>query len=89
MPGDDGLAAVGLEQGGQDPDGGGLAGAVRPEQTQHRAFRDVEVDAVQCPYVAEGLDQTLGVDGAWHVILPESEAGVLVRDGRRAGCVPR
>ena len=30
---------------------------------------DIEVDAVQSPYVAEGLDQTFGIDGAWHVSL--------------------
>ena len=47
--------------------GGGLARAVRPEQAQDGAFGDVEVDAVQSPYVAEGLHQTFGVDGAWHM----------------------
>ncbi|GAA3087142.1 hypothetical protein GCM10010336_07120 [Streptomyces goshikiensis] len=69
-PGDDGLAAVGLEQGGQDAHGGGLAGAVGAEQAQHGAFGDIEVHAVQSPDITEGLDQTLGVNGAWHMGSP-------------------
>ncbi|GAA4964504.1 hypothetical protein GCM10023238_35180 [Streptomyces heliomycini] len=67
--GDDGLAAVGPQQGGQAADGGGLARAVRPEQAQDGALGDFEVDAVQCPDVPEGLDQTFGIDGAWHMSL--------------------
>ena len=72
MPATTGLAAVGLQQGRQHADGGGLARAVRPEQAQHGALGDIEVDAVQSPYVAEGLHQAFGVDGAWHVGSPQS-----------------
>ena len=70
MPATTGLAAVRLQQRGQYAHGGGLAGPIGAEQPQHRAFRHVEIDAVQCPYFAEGLHQTFGVDGAWHVALP-------------------
>jgi hypothetical protein len=62
-------AAVGAQQGGQAADGGGLARAVRPEQAEDRALGHVEVYAVQGLYVTEGLDQTFGVDGAWHMSL--------------------
>ncbi len=72
--GDDGLAAVGPQEGGQDTYGRGLARAVRAEQTQDGAFGDIEVHAVESPYIAEGLDQTFGVDSAWHMDSP-SESG--------------
>ena len=52
---DAGLAAVGGEEGGEDVDHGGLAGAVRSEQGEDGAFGDVEVDAVEHDLVAEGL----------------------------------
>jgi hypothetical protein len=68
---DDRLAAVGPEQRRQAADGGGLTRAVRPEQAEDRALRDIEIDAVQSPYVAEGLHQAFGVDGAWHVSSPK------------------
>ena len=78
---DDGAPAVGLQQGGQDADGGRLAGAVRPEQAEHGAFGHVEVDAVQRPYVTEGLDQTFGIDGAWHTTPPVSTMFCSVGSG--------
>lgn len=67
---DDRPAAVGAQQGRQAADRGGLSRAVRPEQAEHGAFGDIEVDAVQSPYVAEGLDQPFGIDGAWHMSSP-------------------
>jgi hypothetical protein len=33
---------------------------------------DVEIDAVQCPHFAEGLDETLRVNGAWHMRAPRA-----------------
>ncbi|CAM5496599.1 hypothetical protein SALBM311S_03384 [Streptomyces alboniger] len=67
--GDDGLSAVGAQQGRQTADRGRLARAVRSEQAEDRALGDIEVDAVQSLYVTEGLDQTFGIDGAWHMSL--------------------
>ena len=67
---DDGPAAVGLEQGGQDPYGGGLPRAVRPQQAEDGAFRHIEIHSPQCPDIAEGLHETFGVDGARHVFTP-------------------
>lgn len=64
--GDHRLAPVGLEQGRQDPYGGGFAGSVGAEHSEDGSFGDVEVDAVQCPHITEGLHQSLGVNGAWH-----------------------
>ena len=50
-------AGVGPQQGGEHPDGRGLAGAVRPEDAVHGARGHGEVDAVDGPRVAEGLDE--------------------------------
>ena len=44
---DEDLAAVGLGQAGKDPDQGGLARAVRPDQAVHLAWKDREGDAFQ------------------------------------------
>ena len=55
--GDAELAAVGADQGREDLDDRGLAGAVRAEQREDRALGDVEVDAVEHEVVAVGLAQ--------------------------------
>ena len=47
VPADPGGAGVGLQQGGQDADGGGLAGAVRAQHPEHAALSGSEVDPVQ------------------------------------------
>jgi hypothetical protein len=57
-----GLAAVGAQQGGEHPDRGGLARAVRPEQAVHRAGRHAQVDAVEGAGGAERPDQTRRLD---------------------------
>ena len=71
MPGDDGLAAVGPQQGGQHADGGGLARAVRaragPRTVPSGTSRSTPSSAL---YVAEGLHQAFGIDGAWHMSSP-------------------
>ena len=54
--------AVGLDQRGEDLDGCGLAGAIRTEQREDRAFRDVQVDAVEDPEVTIGLAQPDDID---------------------------
>ena len=45
MAGDERAALGRGEEGGEDADGGGLAGAVVAEQTEHRAGLDREVEA--------------------------------------------
>jgi hypothetical protein len=57
-----GPAAVGPQQGGQDPHRGGLAGAVGPEEPADRAFGDGQVEAVQGVGRAVALAQALGQD---------------------------
>ena len=59
---DAGVAGVGDEQGGQDADGGRLAGAVGAEHTEDGAASDGEVDALQRLRLAEVLDEALGLD---------------------------
>jgi hypothetical protein len=68
-----GPPAVRRKDGGEDADGGGLAGAVGAEEPEHGARRDREVDAVEGDHVAEAFGQALHQDGAvahdrrwWH-----------------------
>jgi hypothetical protein len=56
-------AGVGPQQGGQDPDDGGLAGAVGPEQAVDHAGGHGQVDPVDRLGFAEGLDQARHFDG--------------------------
>jgi hypothetical protein len=56
-------ARVSGKQGGQDPDRGGLARAVRAEQREDRALGDVQVDAVEDQVITVGLAQPGGDDG--------------------------
>jgi hypothetical protein len=50
----------------QDPakaaQGGGLAGAVLPQHDQHLAALDVQVNPIDCAYVAETLTKVLDQD---------------------------
>ena len=46
-------ARVGLQQRREDAHGRRLAGAVRPEQAEDRAFLDLEVDPVEGPHLAD------------------------------------
>ena len=56
-------ARIGGKQGGQDPDGCGLAGTVRAEQREDRALGDVQVDAVEDQMIAVGLPHPSGDHG--------------------------
>ena len=64
---DRGVAGVRLQQRREDAHGRGLAGPVRAEQSQDRAFGDLEVHAVECAdLVLAGpidLDEAFGGDG--------------------------
>src|SRR6266545_2346353 len=59
---DAGAAGVGLEQGGEHADEGGLAGAVGAEQAVDAAGRDGEAEAVQRADLAEVLGEPLDLD---------------------------
>src|SRR5260370_16512652 len=52
-------AGVEWDQGGQDPDDGGLARAVRPEQSENLALADAEVDAVEHDLLSVFLPQAV------------------------------
>jgi len=60
---DTGLAGVGPQDRGEDPDGGRLAGAVGAEEAEHGAGRDGEIDPVEGGDVSEPLDEAGGDDG--------------------------
>ena len=57
---------VRTQQGGEHADGGCLARAVRPEQTEDAALGHSKVEAVEGAGFAEGLPHTLGKDGICH-----------------------
>src|SRR5579859_1988282 len=69
VAGDAGRAGVGPGERGQDPDGGGLACAVRPEEGAHAAGRNVQVEPVQGRDLAERLTQAGGLDHDDHLSL--------------------
>ena len=62
VPADQGGAGVGLQQGGENADRGGLAGAVRAEDAEDGAFAGGEVDPVEGLGGAEALPEPLGLD---------------------------
>ena len=64
-----GRTAVGLQDGGEDPDGGGLAGPVGAEEAEHPSLLDVEGDPVEgadLVFPGEGLLEGVGFDGVRH-----------------------
>ena len=77
---DAGLAAVGPQQGGEHPHGGGLAGAVRAEDAVDRAGGHGEVDAVDGPGLAERLHQARGLDreAGRSTLLPWLHGGLML-----------
>src|SRR5262245_25933862 len=75
------LAAVGLDQPGDHVEGRGLAGAVRPQQTDRLAAPHVDVDAVDHPAAAVRLFQAV----RRQVALPRFTTGGGRRFGARTG----
>ena len=72
-----GATGIGLQQRGQHPDEGGLAGAVGSEQSVDDAGLELEADAVERNDVAKRLRDVLGAhDGSGH-------GGVLRMGGLR------
>ena len=61
-PGDGGSTFGGSREGGEDADGGGLAGAVVAEEAEDGAGGDVEVEVPQGPEIVEALADPLGLD---------------------------
>jgi hypothetical protein len=61
-----------MEQRREDPDRGGLPGAIRTEEAEHGARLDLEVDASKRLDLPEALHETLGDDGC-----PVHEGGIL------------
>jgi hypothetical protein len=69
--GNAGAACVRLEQGGEDPDRGRLAGAVGPEEAVHGALRYRQVDSRQRRDIAERLRDAFDLDDC-HSLPPKS-----------------
>jgi hypothetical protein len=61
-----GMSSIGLEQGAEDSDSGGLARTVRPQQAQDGAGPHAEIDPIQGRRLTEPLDQALGPDRVIH-----------------------
>jgi hypothetical protein len=79
VPGHLGLAGVGAQQGGEDADGGALAGTVGAEQPEHGAGRDGQVQVVQGLDRPEVLAEALGLDrqvshGSSTIVVIDSDA---------------
>ena len=71
-------AAARRKQAAQHAEGGGLAGAVGPEQAEDLAAAHLEVDVVDGGEGAEFLDQLLDLD---HRLVPVLRGRVRDRDG--------
>ncbi len=65
-PGHPGGPGVGHQQGGQDANGGGLAGPVGAEKAEDGAGDHVEVEPVEGSHLAVVLDQAGGLDHMLH-----------------------
>src|SRR5262249_37243674 len=80
--------AVRLEQGREDADGRGLAGAVRPEQAEHRSLLGKQINTIECSHVAVLLAESLSLD-RWGHWLEASEARAGLGAHTTSGWVPR
>jgi hypothetical protein len=69
-------AAAGAEQGGEDADRRGLAGAVGAEQAVHGAALDAEVDAVDGARVAEVFEEGGGLDRWRHGLVVRGSSSI-------------
>ena len=62
VPGHPGASGVRSREGREDPDGGGFAGAVRPEQAEDGAGLDGEIEAVEGLDLPVALREAVGLD---------------------------
>src|SRR5262249_12638280 len=88
---DRGLAPGGVEQGGQDAHGGGLAGAVGADEAVDVALLQLEAEPVEGVQLAVHLGQLAGLDHErWSVALLASLVALspAAPGGRRAGTSP-
>ena len=83
-PADQGGALLRAEQGREDADGGGLAGAVRAEHAENASFGYFEIDAGERLGLAESLGEAVGLDCQCHGSLLEC----LIRDCQEAAVRP-
>ena len=75
-----GGALVGAQQTQQHPDGGGLAGAVGPQEAVDLAGCDLEVEVVERDHAPESLGEGGGVDdGFGHGASSSSAAAYTAR----------
>ena len=82
------LAGVLAEQAEQDPDSRRLAGAVGSEETVHLAAGDREVEPVQGPGRAEGLDEPGNLDdGFVHLTSNYTLFQYFLKSRRITSCV--
>ena len=63
QPQDVDVPGIGAEQAENDPDRGGLAGAVRAEEAGHLTGLHGQVETVERLHLAEGLVQLLNLSG--------------------------
>ena len=79
-PGHGGGARGGWQKAGQDPHGGGFAGAVRPQKADDLALLHLEGNVVHSDSAGVSLGQTLYFD---HSLIPDKTNTVAI-EGRAA-----
>jgi hypothetical protein len=65
------LAGVRLQHAEDDPHGGGLAGAVGPDESEHLVLSDGEREVVQRHHLAVAARQTLQLQHVIHPLRPD------------------
>src|SRR5690606_34212849 len=81
-PGDDGLPGIRPQQGREDAHERRLAGAVRAEQREDRAARDVEFDPSQHVQVPVGLLDSTDLDRGGHDCSFSASSIAVIRRAR-------
>ena len=89
---DGGRARVGAGQGGEDLDGGGLAGAVRADEGEDSAAGDSEREAVKradagFPGPGIGLNEAAGLDGCRGAVTAGVVVAGVAARGERGPCI--
>ena len=83
---DPGVTGIGPQQRGQHPDHGGLPRPVRPQQAQHHARPDSQIDAIHRQRLPEPLDQAHRLNRERHGRTALASAAPSSPPRRPAGC---
>src|SRR5436309_394111 len=85
VPGDSRGAATGGQQGREDMNGRGLAGAIRPEKAEELALAHLQVEGVERPNRAEIFAEAAGCDRGGHPLAAMARDADAARYTHSAG----